>query len=376
MIRAPLHTLRIHTASSGGRRYWTPSALEAFLPHFAPTLETFELRNLFITMSDARGLDGSPPGRFVLPLTQYPAVRSLYIRDLDGVPLLDVLMHLFPAIDGTLRIGEWGSITGLSDHAHIRECNREAQQRRAWTKLDRLICDAELFHLLGLRCPIGHLMIDNWTDDVKDDLALALRECPVARLKLSLLLSPGLGVFDALRSAGLEGTSTYLTLCLVDIRFNEEIQVQDADGMTPTGLPWDDILDGVRFSVAPLQKLVHLRIVVHSSIFNHVPEEAARFMFAHTSRHCTAVSFKRVSASLAGRLQSLQSLFVTMSVWFGNVSMSKTGGSFPAPGVSQSAGKLTLVRLTDEARTAIIQKEELFLSRSPDEIELQPVTRD
>ena len=35
--------LNIRTANPGGRRYWMKSALEAFLPRFAPTLEKLGL---------------------------------------------------------------------------------------------------------------------------------------------------------------------------------------------------------------------------------------------------------------------------------------------------------------------------------------------
>ncbi|KAM5543489.1 hypothetical protein V8D89_002740, partial [Ganoderma adspersum] len=234
MVCAPLRILSIRTMNPEDR-YWTPSALETFLPPFAPTLEKLELRDFFFDMTDARGLDGSPPSQSTPPLTQYPAVRSLSIRSLEGVPLLDVLQHLFPALDGTLCLDEWDKTTCLSSHEHIRTTNQVAQQRRgdsAWKKLDRLVCEPALFYMLGLRCHIGFLMIKDCTEEMTDDLANALRENPVPRLKLSLMLDPGLRVLDVLPSAGVGDKLTHLTLCLVDIRVNED--VHDADAMSPT----------------------------------------------------------------------------------------------------------------------------------------------
>ena len=243
MVRAPLRMLTIRTINPEDL-HWTPSALETFLPPFAPTLEKLELRDFFIDITDARGLDGSPPSHSTPPLTQYPAVRSLSVRSLEGVPRLDVLLHLFPALDGTLCLDEWGKTTFLSSFEHIRSTNQESQQRRGnntWKKLDRLVCEPTLFYMLGLRCPIGFLMIKDCTEEMTDDLAMGLRENPVPRLKLSLILDPGLRVLDVFPSAGLGDTLTHLTLCLVDIRVNED--VHDADGITPSGpLRWDDIL--------------------------------------------------------------------------------------------------------------------------------------
>ena len=251
MVRGPLRMLSIHTANPGGRRYWTTSALEAFLPgpRFAPTLEKLGLCNLFIDMADAQGLDGSSPPPYTPPLMQYPAVHSLFVYSLRGAPLLDVLQlqHLFPVLDGTLHVGEWDTSRMnpyVSSRAHIRTTNQRTQQRRgdsAWKKLDCLICQPVLFCMLGLRCPIGLLMIDYCSEEMKDDLELALNENPVARLKLSLLLSPELQVFDALTFPTLGGMLTHLTLCLVDTRVGMD-DVHNSDGMTPTGLRWNDIL--------------------------------------------------------------------------------------------------------------------------------------
>ena len=242
MVRAPLRALTIRTINPEDL-HWTPPALEEFLPNFASTLETLELCSLYIDIPDAQGLDGSSLPPSGSPLTQYTAVHSLSVRTLEGVPLLDVLLHQFPALDGTLSLPEWGRTTYLSSRRDIRECNQQAQQRRGdnvWKKLDRLVCEPVLFHLLGLRCPIGLLMIDRGGEEMKDDLALALRENPVARLKLSFMLDPGLTVFDSLLHAGLGGTLTHLTFCLMDTQSTHSFC--DAEGMTVTGLQWDDIL--------------------------------------------------------------------------------------------------------------------------------------
>ncbi|KAM5543491.1 hypothetical protein V8D89_002742 [Ganoderma adspersum] len=381
MIRAPLRMLTIRTANPTERGYWTPPALEAFLPNFAPTLETLELCSLYIDIPDARGLDGSslPPSRS--PLTQYTAVRSLSIRILEGVPLLDVLLHQFPALDGTLRLPDWGRNTYLSSNNHIRECNEEAQQRRGdsvWKKLDRLVCDPVLFHLLGLRCPIGLLMIDRGTERTKDDLALALRENPVARLKLSFMLDPGFTVFDSLLYAGLGETLTHLTFCLMDTESTNSFC--DAEGMTVTGLKWDDILDRMRSSLEPLQKLTHLRVIFHCNIYYQSSQPIKKSDFTHALGN-SKTDLEGVAASLVRLLPALQYVFLTTSAAFGNIHKVMERWQVDrawrvAEPPSDATGEMhddrqrLLVDLADTVAATVIVEEELVLSTA-DEIELQ-----
>ena len=91
-------------------------------------------------------------------------------------------------------------------------------------------------------------MIDQCSEYSKGDLTLALCENPVPRLKLSLMLTPGYGIFDGLFPAQFGQTLSHLTLCLVDTRRGTETRMPDIRGNTTAvaRLGWSDILVGGR----------------------------------------------------------------------------------------------------------------------------------
>ena len=241
-ISAPLRTLGIHCRYISAS-CWSPAALENFIPCVAETLENLEIANL--TVEPLMAQDGSHPPRLsTVDPKNYPAVRSLSVFSLKGRPLLEHLQHLFPALDGTLSFGELDTRCREEEYDQIRDVNQRAQERNAdgspssgaWKKLDRIVCCAPMFYVLGLRCPIRHVMIDlDWGREHGRYVALALRENPVPRLKLTS--EHDLRTLAEILSPELAETLTHLTLCLL---CTDGIRVE-ADG-TSSQLRWEDVL--------------------------------------------------------------------------------------------------------------------------------------
>lgn len=250
-VQSPLRKLAIHSGSIGHRTSsYFPHTLNDFLPRLALTLEQFEIGVFTVDPDEIRATEdiAVPP---VINMSQYSFVRSLSIGSLLGKPLLDRLQHLFPALDGTLTIGELdsGALVQEEAYADIRTTNQRAQEgdghglhsHCAWTKLDRVIChQAHMLYLLGLRCPIRLLRIGTCSHGLHYATA-ALRENPIPRLTLSLLLGGGLQGLDELFSAELAGVLTHLTLHLLYIHDGSG-KFMDRGVNTVARLPWSHFL--------------------------------------------------------------------------------------------------------------------------------------
>ena len=179
----------------------------------------------------------------------YPAIRSLSVRISQGKPLLSHLQHLFPALDGTLDLVWNGMLYPGDTHDLLRTKNQHSQERhgvtsRAWTKLDRVVCDPKLFYTLGLRCPIRHAMLHCPSASQHRYAGAALRSNPVPRLKVTL--HHPLASLDGLFPPELDGTLTHLTLCLLyskDYPVREERRrPRERDAAAPLRFEWDDVL--------------------------------------------------------------------------------------------------------------------------------------
>ncbi|KAM5543688.1 hypothetical protein V8D89_002939 [Ganoderma adspersum] len=146
------------------------------------TLEKLELDRFVVDPLDvpARANLLVPPASSMAP---YPAVRSLTVGNFRGKPLLDHLHHLFPALDGILHVGAL-HLWSLGDvYVETRAANQRLQDSdgggspsRPWKKLDRVVCEAPILYILGMRCPIGPAMIHCGTVENYRYAALALRE--------------------------------------------------------------------------------------------------------------------------------------------------------------------------------------------------------
>ncbi|PIL29925.1 hypothetical protein GSI_07835 [Ganoderma sinense ZZ0214-1] len=262
-ISSPLRKLAIH---SGYIR--SPYALDEFLPRLAPSLEDLELMyfrvhrgSTLVALDDeAPGPDGHPqPFR---SLAQYPAVRSFSAIILIGAPVLDRLQHLFPALNGTLSLGDFDTTINRCSEDAIRAANRRAQDaapERAWKKLDRVVCDARMLYALALRCPVRLVMIDKGSAGTLCFVADALRENPVPRLKLTLKY--GRGMLDGVFTPELAATLTHLTLCLVYSNTDRWGMGGGADDFAQ--LLWDDLLGTLLSALQPLHNLTHLRVLIY-----------------------------------------------------------------------------------------------------------------
>lgn len=97
----------------------------------------------------------------LFPLAPCTLLRSFLVKFVERYPRLDVLLQWFPSLDGVLDLGMFDSEQSRqSEYTSLREANIRAQKTRSWKRLDKLICEATMFYVLGLRCPIRHLVID------------------------------------------------------------------------------------------------------------------------------------------------------------------------------------------------------------------------
>ncbi|PIL31090.1 hypothetical protein GSI_05786 [Ganoderma sinense ZZ0214-1] len=228
------------------------SFLHDHLRHFAPTIELLELDCFLIDLVPAS------------ITTQFSAVRSLEIKapliyDFD---LLEVLLRLFPKLDHMLTLGSFRPRLGEDDTPAFRERSKQAQRAHAWSRLDRLVCDAETTHFIALKCPIRRMDIEvNWSGAAQF-LANTLRHQSPQQLHIRLSLFDGFGTLDVLFPLQVAAKLTHLVI-FVDIEVRHGRR---------SGRRQDDIVRSRRFlnrlvsSIKHL-RLTHLRVVFHYSVY-------------------------------------------------------------------------------------------------------------
>ena len=213
------------------------------MAHLAPTLERIGFHELVVDPEKVQELlydKNPPPSPPISSWAPYPAVRSLSVNYFMGRPLLEPLQHLFPALDGTLAVGQTDFDDSEEAFAAIRAANRRAQDEKgSWTKLGRVVCSAMAFYVLGLSCRIRLAVLDAGDGYYPPErqqrfIVVALGENPVPRLTLSLVLDGGLGVLNGLFSPELGDTLTHLTLVLDT--------VGHWDVEPPVEFGWDELL--------------------------------------------------------------------------------------------------------------------------------------
>ncbi|PIL30099.1 transporter [Ganoderma sinense ZZ0214-1] len=362
-----------------------PGIIEQVLPRgVMQTLEKLELDKFAIDPHDIQHQINLPmasiPTTSVFNMARYPAVRSLSVGSFEGKPLLDHLQHLFPALDGTLHFGWFDMRYREDSYAGIRDINQRSQESdrdgsdsplRGWKKLDRIICSASTLYVLGLRCPIRLAMINCEGVEKYRYAADALRENPVARLKLTLYHEPGM--FDGLFSPELAETLKHLTLCLL---YSNNYPL-DTDAAPR--LQWDTLLAMLVSAIQPLKGLTHLRVVVGASVFVH-KEASWPFApweeYAHSLRG-SRFDYQGTAAALTCALPSLHYVLLTTGGFLSNwdeeggrwkpyerwyISRAWRVGTPGNEGVPD--GERKLVELHGDVAETIIRKEELVLSRS------------
>ena len=76
---------------------------------------------------------------------------------------LDVLLRLFPNLDGTLSLNRF--MPPVDQYSALREESKEAQRDFTWRGLDRVVYSAQLAFMLALRCSICCMDIDHKMND-------------------------------------------------------------------------------------------------------------------------------------------------------------------------------------------------------------------
>ncbi|KAM5544847.1 hypothetical protein V8D89_001745 [Ganoderma adspersum] len=384
--RAPLRVLALHSTPARGD-HWNPASLARHIFHLAPALEERNLGQFTVDPDEIHAMQNPPPDSRTA-LLRCTALRSLAVE----------FFHLFPTLDRTFSVfhGPFTTFKTPEDkYVRLRAANRRAQESGgAWTKLDRVACDALVFYVLSLRCPVRLAMLDvapgKGSAFTSHYAAAALREHPGPRLKLSLMLDNGLGaMFDGLFDApAVPEALTHLTLR------------GDSGGRWPAAVPQARLGS----ALTPLRNLAHLRVVVHS---NAVENENAgdAVAFARTLRRCRPTSEpssdegagagagagEDAAAVLVRALPSLQYVFLTVSGYLPDPEdMRAEGGFYPEEEVWEfrferwrasqawrvtklhpdansngkgSARELDVTRLHNDVAETIIQMEELVLSR-------------
>ncbi|KAM5534530.1 hypothetical protein V8D89_011862 [Ganoderma adspersum] len=341
-VRAPFRVLSIYSPNPETNS-WSPATLEKFLPRFAPTLEKLELCNFRIDPEETQGLGTIPARtRSIFHMAQYPAMQSFSACSLEGAPLLEALRHLFPAPDGTLRLGVFGTWVSEGAFARMRATNQRGQEGHSpgtgpWTKLDRVSCD-----------------VSNFTKQPRSPTET------VAQAEVRLT------VFDGLLSPEMWENLTHLTLFILDTHTSGMYGEADVANVVPAR--WNAVLDKMIPSLQYLVQLTHLRVVLHSrtrrSPWTRVP----------------LAGVEETMAAVVPPLSSLEYIFTTAGYL-----ADRRGGSRQGHGPWDMAWAWRVVRLSgadgmpdtsrngltelhEDVAETIIRREELVLSRADEAV--------
>ncbi|KAI0763090.1 hypothetical protein BD413DRAFT_484537 [Trametes elegans] len=237
-------------ATPDGEHWIDSTQLDGLLAHIAPTLEDLDIRD--------RSFNPAQKGAV------YPAMRSVMLRcGEDVVPRTDVLVHKFPALDGTLDIGHLiGDLMfDEEERLRLRAENRQRQADERWVSLDRVVGDAFALQVLGLACPVRHIMVDDLYLDYKDALADVLRDTPPTHLKLSIRLQDGIDMFEDLLPLEVVPRLTHLVLRVMYENPSTDDGFPGGDADTIENISWDVFLSTLISCIEHL-RLTHLRLVV------------------------------------------------------------------------------------------------------------------
>ena len=326
-VRSPLTKLTLRFLNPlGGFKDWSAASLSGALSHFKDSLES-----LTIDSSDTR-LERSSLGSRAPTFTQFHAVRSLNLSHLVAVPDLHILMELFPNLDGTVHLAKF-VYRGVPENEFerhnffkkVREENGKAQERRRWTRLERLICDVDTFFVLNLRCPIGLTIVHHCAAEAssvlrRQYLVESLRENPPSRLNIQLAMwyGPDKHALDGAIPFEAAATLTHLTLCVKYVYDN---------GLDPTSdshyadTRWDDLWrDAILPVIEPLRGLTHFRLVFHckaqeaENCVRPIKEEPI-VGDLRPSSDGGRFDFTAVASAIADVLPSLRYCFLTNSIY-------------------------------------------------------------
>lgn len=223
ILRFPLSAL----PSTCGYGYGVKIAvLDECLHRLAPTLEKLVL-------------EISTPGSILFDTkgTEYLALRSLTMGIEDGLVRMDILVHKFPALDGTLDVRSSCMQDDEPKQQQIRTSNQEHQKRQSWRHLDCVMGNVLALFTLGLTCPVRRLVLDGFRTHKKSHLVEILRSAPPTHFNLSVLLDRWNAddghndVFLGLFPPEVLPRLTHLVLVLDYGIFPENVRETDAESM-------------------------------------------------------------------------------------------------------------------------------------------------
>ncbi|KAI0358144.1 hypothetical protein OH77DRAFT_1246488 [Trametes cingulata] len=224
--------------------------LDDLVSHLSPTLEVLHLQRTTIKLA-AKG-------------AQYPAIRSAHFRGIEGPPWVDILVHMFPNLCDTLDLGaiDYSLVDAADTQVRARRINKERQEYASWKGLDCVVGDVTSLYMLGLACPVRHLMVDALCRHLKEQLGTALQDTLPTHLKLTIMLAHGINVFEDLFPTEVIPKLTHLVLLVTYDNLDDEDLI---DRFTMSSVKWPAFLDLVTNAVKPLH-LTHLRLIVHYNI--------------------------------------------------------------------------------------------------------------
>ncbi|KAI0324316.1 hypothetical protein GY45DRAFT_1213126, partial [Cubamyces sp. BRFM 1775] len=300
--RSPLKVLRIGSydlSFSEGTGAYRPAMLGQLLEHIAPTLEVLDITDVWILYNQ-----GDRGGSF-------PAVRSVIMGNQTGPVWVDVFISMFPALDGVLEVGPLHGHDGAplradaAEQARVRAINQSYQEQHRWKKLNRVIGDTHTLYMLGLKCPVRHFMVDRVCSHRKQAVFDFLRDAPSSHLKLTILLSHGLGVFDGLIPDEVARKLTHLVIMATYDNCETSI---GADAHAVDSIKWEDVLSKIKSSLQHCRQLTHLLFIVRYNIYVNEPPLAYSRSFVTSVR---SLDHEATAAELKSALPSLRYILVT-----------------------------------------------------------------
>ncbi|KAH9899308.1 hypothetical protein C8Q73DRAFT_787201 [Cubamyces lactineus] len=292
-----------------------PAMIGRLLEHLAPTLEVLEVTEASVLYN--QGDRGST----------FPAVHSALLGQQFGPVWTDVLINMFPALDGILDVGPLHGHDGAPlranapEQARIRALNRAYQERHSWTKLERVVGDTHTLYMLGLTCQVRHFMVDRVCSHRKQALIDFLRDAPPYRLKLTILLSHGLNVFDGLIP---DEVASKLTHLVVMLAYDNCETSTGANAATVESMKWEDVLSKLKSSLRHCHQLTHLLIIVRCGVYANEPDIGYSRDFVTSVR---SLDHEATAAELKSTVPSLRYILVTSNGCFSGVRIPKEENS-------------------------------------------------
>ncbi|PIL27929.1 hypothetical protein GSI_09964 [Ganoderma sinense ZZ0214-1] len=310
---------------------------------------------------------------FALP--QIRSVRSVFVSEVRGGPRLDVLLHLFPNLDGTLRLRltpqeRFRLFDNELRLAQIRDDNRRTQEVHHWARLDMLDCEAMTAFAFALQCPVRRLTISRFDSRVLADMRPQHLVVTSIRLPQDLTL-----INDCTRTPSLCAGSQASHVVLVLAHEAQDHRAENVDFMPRRSE--NVVFKSAVQALAFFPHVTHARLVFECYKDHPFRDELDEYDLVHQMRECASISpdgrilaacpsLRCLVVTAAGRDES-QAGIPSHGGWFatrawrvveGNDRQRTTGRAEPA--------SRRLEELSDYAARSIIEAEDLGL---PDELE-------